>query len=347
VPDPHAANRRTPTADSCLDADRPPRLRPYQERVVSDFLRFFANAERGGTRARFGRIVMPPRTGKTVIAGQIIQATRLPAVFVVPTRTLVVQAARELAHWLNEPVGTFFGESKDLVAGGTNVTTYALLQKEFREGARWPRAVREAPIVFLDEAHHVMTEERLELVSAGFSPDTVRLAMTATPDYDEHRALCRFFPALVHEMTLEEALALDLLAPLRVWVLEVDAEGSTVKLIGGDFDEESLGRVMSAAPFFHAVAALRYREASSSKAALIACASRQQASDLRAFLDTHRQAGRLRPGLVLGDTPRNERERLLADFERGRLDTLIQVGVLIEGWTSAACTLLVDLSHST
>ncbi|MCA9571878.1 MAG: hypothetical protein KC656_28770 [Myxococcales bacterium] len=38
--------------------------------------------------------------------------------------------------------------------------------------------------------------------------------------------------------------------------------------------------------------------------------------------------------MIVGETPPETRERLLADFEAGRLDTLVQVGVLIEGWTS-------------
>src|SRR5687767_2191006 len=96
----------------------PSGLRPYQDRVVADFLRFFANAERGGSRARYGRIVMPPRTGKTVIAAQIIRAMKLPAVFVVPTRTLVVQTAREINAWLGEAVGTYFGEAKQVEPRG-------------------------------------------------------------------------------------------------------------------------------------------------------------------------------------------------------------------------------------
>jgi hypothetical protein len=81
--------------------------------------------------------------------------------------------------------------------------------------------------------------------------------------------------------------------------------------------------------------------------ALIACASRQQAYDLVRYLERHRPPGRPRPALLLGETPRGRRERALARFEAGRLDTLVQVGVLIEGWSSPRCKLLIDLAPST
>jgi hypothetical protein len=50
--------------------------------------------------------------------------------------------------------------------------------------------------------------------------------------------------------------------------------------------------------------------------------------------------------LILGDTPDDERQGILSRFEHGDLDTLVQVGVLIEGWNSPRCKLLVDLAPS-
>lgn len=192
-----------------------PSLQPYQRRVIEDFWRFYETAEAGpGTRSRFGRIVLPPRTGKTVIAAQIVKAIGMRALFVVPTRALVEQTVREVATWTGVSPGAWFGERKNL-GDGINVTTYALLQSEWSSGRPWPSAVSAAEIVFLDEGHHAMTPERLAFVEPGFSPDALRIALTATPDYDERRTLCRFFPSLIHEMTLEEALGLDLLASLR------------------------------------------------------------------------------------------------------------------------------------
>lgn len=135
-------------------------------------------------------------------------------------------------------------------------------------------------------------------------------------------------------MTVEEALELGLLAPARIWVAEVDAKGSEVRLFAGDFDEGELGRVMSEAPFLRAAEVFRYHPDNRDIPALVACASCAQATELVAYLEGRRPTGSPPIGLVLGTTPREERERILGAFERGELDTIVQVGVLIEGWNS-------------
>jgi len=294
----------------------------------------------------YGRLILPPRTGKTVIAAAALGHARCPATFIAPTKALVEQSARELGARLpGTPVGTYFSDRKDVVARGVNVTTYAMLQRDFSAG-RVPRAIRESALVFADEAHHVLTAERARMLREVFPPSAARIALTATPDYDDERLLCRVFPELVHEVTLEEALELDLLAPLRVWVVEVDADGASVQVVAGDFDEEMLGRVMSSAPFARAVEVFRYGAVHAGTKALIACASRQQASDLHRYLTEHRPPRTPPPALILGETPSDERERLLLAFEEGAIDTLVQVGVLIEGWSSPRCKLLLDLAPS-
>jgi hypothetical protein len=122
---------------------------------------------------------------------------------------------------------------------------------------------------------------------------------------------------------------------------------SRVRFVAGDYETEGLGRLMSTAPFFRAVELFRYDPDNARRPCLIACGSRQQAYDLCRYLRRHRPAGTRAPALVLGDTPRAVRERCLAHFESGVIDTLIQVGVLIEGWSSPRCKLLLDLAPST
>jgi superfamily II DNA or RNA helicase len=46
------------------------------------------------------------------------------------------------------------------------------------------------------------------------------------------------------------------------------------------------------------------------------------------------------PALVLGETPRAEREAILSACGRGTIDTIVRVGVLVEGWNAPECKLL-------
>jgi hypothetical protein len=331
-------------------APAPGQLRAEQARVFAAFAMYLedlATRPRSGgaaTAPPFCRIILPPRTGKTVIAGHIIDRTGLTATFIVPTRALVEQTVRELARRApGVAIGTYCGERKLVVAGGINVITYAMLHLH---AAELPPEIARSALVFVDEAHHAMTPGRMAILAHRFDPLAVRVALTATPDYGAERRLESFFPELIHEITLDEALALDLLAPLRVWVAEVDADASSVRFLAGDFDADLLGRLMSTAPFFRAVEVFRYDPDHARMPCLIACASRQQAHDLVRYLERHRPPASPAPALLLGDTPREDRERALARFEAGELDTLVQVGVLVEGWSSPRCKLLIDLAPS-
>lgn len=299
-------------------------------------------------RPPYCRIILPPRTGKTVIAGHIIAMTGLSATVVVPTRALVVQTFKALRSQLNEtvPIGVFYGREKCVVEGGTNIITYNSLQRHSDRGTL-PEAIGKSILVFLDEAHHSMTKLRMNALNQAFDVGAVRIALTATPRYNDVKRLDNFFPDKIHEIDLSEAMSLGLLSPARVWVLEVDAGNSRVRIVAGDFENAALGRLMSSAPFFKTVEIFRYTKDNSRIPCLIACASRQQAYDLKKYLKKYKPRHHPAPGLILGETQDNTRNRLLSDFETGKIDTLIQVGVLIEGWDSPRCKLLIDLAPST
>ena len=205
--------------------------RPEQIRAFESFADYLLDAATApcATPARFCRIILPPRTGKTVIAGHIIDRTGLTTTVVVPTRTLVRQTARLLRQMLpGVPVGSLSMDSHDVVEHGVNVLTYAML---VRCGAALPEPVARSALIFVDEAHRAMTGPRMQVLRQGFAHGALRIGLTATPDYDAERRLCHHFPDLIHEVSLGEALDLGLLAPVRVWVAEVDGAGSRVRMV--------------------------------------------------------------------------------------------------------------------
>lgn len=336
-------NRKIDAAGKCIP------LYGHQIPVLLSFHEYLMNlvTQPGGIQdPPFCRIVLPPRTGKTVIAGEIISQTGLCSAFVVPTKVLVQQTMQMLRTLLpGVPIGLYYGDEKRPVRNGVNITTYATLQRHFITDCL-PAAVRRSALIFVDEAHHSMTELRLETLHKAFDKKSIRLALTATPDYGDHRKLRNYYPQLIYEMELLDAMDQKLLAPTRMWVAEVDADASVIRLIAGDYEPEILGRLMSSSPFFQAVRLFRYSISNRDVPALIVCASRQQAHDLRIFLKQHKPPGRPIPALILGETSEKERNRILHSFEQGHIDTLIQVGVLIEGWNAPRCKLLLDLAPS-
>lgn len=326
-------------------------LRSEQIGVFSDFAQFLAEASTYTTHQGIpypsGRIILPPRTGKTVIAGQIIAASGLMTTFIVPSKTLVQQTARSLREQLiGIPVGEFYGERKELQMWGVNVTTYSILQAYRRRNKQLPTELAQAALIFADEGHHSITAERQKILSEDFHLEAIRVALTATANYNEKRRLATYYTKLIHEISITEAVELELVSPVRVWVAAVDVEGSTVQMRGGDYDEQKLGTIMGRAPFFEAARVFRYDEDQRDKAALICCVTQNQARDLYRYLHKRRPKDAPAPALLLGSTTGEERQTILDQFESGEIDTIINVGVLIEGWNSPRCKLLIDLAPS-
>lgn len=294
----------------------------------------------------WGRIIQPPRTGKTVIIGEIIAASGATAVVLAPSLDLVKQHVKSLRKQIpSVRTVSYTGEKKNLATFGVIVATYQVVQSQFSAGTL-PAAIRNATFIFADEGHRSMSPDRQRILNEAFDPDAIRIALTATENYDEIRALQRYFPHLIHEIRVPEAMKLGILAPEPdILVASVNADASGVQIVGKDFNTEQLGEVLSGDPVLAATLYFRwYHEDNAGIPALITCASTTQAKLLSAYLREHRPDGATAPGLILGETSSRERDRLHEAYEAGEIDTLITVRVLTEGWNSPHCKLLIDLA---
>lgn len=321
-------------------------LRPEQVNVFADFVKYLERSLESGVG--FGRIILPPRTGKTVIAGQFICATGLTALFLVPTRPLVEQVRKEFAQQIpGISLGVYYSAEKTLVEHGINVMTYHSFVSLFEAGIL-PLCVCRSALIFADEGHHAMTELRLKALREAFDPHARCVALTASPKYSEQHYLGQYYPELIHEITLPEALQMNLLAKYKkVLMHEVELSAENVKLVSGDFESRSLGDVLSHPAMLEFVRQLRYDEPEErERGCLIACASREHAIKLHQYLQQRRPQGASEPGLVLQDTPAKKRMSLLADFDEGKIDTLVQIGILVEGWSAVRCKMLIDIVPS-
>lgn len=321
-------------------------LRSEQINVFTDFVSYL---ERSLTsRVGFGRIILPPRTGKTVIAGQFICASGLTTLYLVPTRPLLEQVRQEFVRQVpGLALGVYYSEEKSLVEHGVNIMTYQSFVELFKAGAL-PLCVRRSALVFADEGHRAMTELRLQALRESFDPLTRVVALTATPDYSEKRQLQQYYPEDIHQITLPEALKMGLLAKYqKIHIHEIDLHAEHIRLVGGELDQRELGALLSGVAMFEFVLRLRYEhQEERSRGCLIACSSREQALALTKYLKKNRPADAPPPGLVLQDTKRADREQMLADFDDGRIDTLVQIGILTEGWSAVRCKLLIDIAPS-
>lgn len=296
----------------------------------------------------FMRVIAPPRIGKTYVMVALAVLSGASVLVLGPTLNLVDQLRSDfLKQFPGLHTGIYTGEEKDFKPDGLTFATYAIIHKQWHNGVL-PEALRNVTFVFADEAHKAMSTKRMNMFHGAFPKETIRVAFTATEEYDEQKSLKLLFPHLVREVTLDEALALGRLADGNAHLYEVDIDGSEIELLGGDYSPEQLSQVMEQLPILEAVRVLRYEmEGSAPLSATVPCRTQEQALAVHRYLNKHRPAGSPPVEVLLDSTPTEERRRIRQAFDAGTVDTIVQVRLLLEGWNAPRLKLLIDVAPST
>ena len=106
-----------------------------------------------------------------------------------------------------------------------------------------------------------------------------------------------------------------------------------------DFDQEELAALLDQGPFNAAVADL-YRVRFKHLPGIVYSAGVKHAHNVaKAFKDAGMKAE-----AVSGETPKRELARILAAFERGEIDVLVNAMLLAEGWNSPRATVCMHLA---
>ena len=147
------------------------------------------------------------------------------------------------------------------------------------------------------------------------------------------------FPASVDDLPLGDAARRGLIAPLRWLRVRPAAAISSVPIVGGDYDQEILAKVLDHEIFNQAAASL-YRDRFDETPGIVYAAGVDHAYNLaREF----RAAG-LKAEAVSGRTPPVRLAETLAAYERGEINVLINAQLLAEGWNSPRATICMHLA---
>src|SRR5438552_779756 len=147
------------------------------------------------------------------------------------------------------------------------------------------------------------------------------------------------FPASVDDLPLGDAARRGLIAPLRSLRVPPAAAVNSVPIVGGDFDERALAAVLDHEALNQAAASL-YRDRFDSTPGIVYAAGVDHAYHLA---QEFRAAG-LKAEAVSGRTPPVKLAEILAAYERGEIDILINAMLLAEGWNSPRATVVMHLA---
>jgi ribonuclease E len=279
--------------------------------------------------------------GKTVAAMGFVEASRTGGILILThRRNLVDQFLGELrtrGYGARESGPLLDDEGHDRSDGPVTVETY---QWFVRNAGRISDAYT---IVICDEAHTALGEKTSAAIRAWTGP--IFIGMTATGALIA-RHVTDLFPTQTSRFDLAQAARRGVIAPLRCIRIPPGPGVRTiakVPLRRGDvdveFDQEMLAELLDQLPFNLAIADL-YKTRFNGVPGVIYAAGVRHAYNVA---EAMREAG-LKAQAVSGETPKRELAEILANYERGEIDVLINAQLLAEGWNSPRATVCMHLA---
>ncbi|HLM49884.1 MAG TPA: DEAD/DEAH box helicase family protein, partial [Solirubrobacteraceae bacterium] len=277
--------------------------------------------------------------GKTVAALGFVEASRTGGVLILThRRNLVDQFHGELRDrgYAKRISPALLGD-KDAGNGPVTVETY---QWFVRNAGKVSDAYT---IVICDEAHTALGEKTSASIRNWAGP--IFIGMTATGALIA-RHVTDLFPTQTSRFDLAQAARRAVIAPLRCVRIPPGPGVRTIAKvplrrgeIDTEFDQELLAELLDQLPFNLAVADLYKTRFNGVPGVVYAAGVRHAFNVAEAFRDVG-----LKAKAVSGETPKRELARILADYERGRIDVLVNAQLLAEGWNSPRATVCMHLA---
>jgi len=281
--------------------------------------------------------------GKTVAALGFVEASQTGGVLILThRRNLVDQFHGELRdRGYSKRISRALLVGEDSTKGGgwgpVTVETY---QWFVRNAGKISSAYT---IVICDEAHTALGEKTSAAIRNWTGP--IFIGMTATGALIA-RHVTDLFPTQTSRFDLAQAARRGVISPLRCVRISPGTGVRTIAKVplrrgevDTEFDQEQLAELLDQQPFNMAAANLYKTRFNGVPGVVYAAGVRHAYNLAEAF-----RAEGLKAQAVSGETPKRELAGILARYERGDIDVLINAQLLAEGWNSPRATVCVHLA---
>ena len=290
-------------------------------------------------------IALPTAAGKTIIFSHFIKEVfhknpKARFLIMAHRKELVAQAESKLKSvWPDAPVGVlaagmkrFQHNAQILVASRDTLASSKRLEK-----------VGKFDYMIIDEAHNVppssLTRYKKIIDTLSERQSMKVMGCTATPyrmgqGYIYGNRKDHFFKGLAYSVSIPELIQAGYLCRLSAFAVNdnaiIDAGKVSLKFKGGDFREKELEDIAMVDETIIEVISdwIDNAYTKGRTASVFFCVSVLHAQKMTQYLKQHG----INAAVVTGETPNQDRDKILADFESGKLHALCNVGVLTEGW---------------
>lgn len=305
-------------------------LRSYQRRAIDDLYAWLSKNDGHPC------VVLPTGAGKSHVVAFLCKEalqnwpeTRI--LMLSHVKEILEQNAEKLRqHWPNAPLGIYSAGLGRRQLG--EPITFAGIQS-VRSKAR---QIGHIDLCLIDECHLVSHKDEggyrtLLAELRAINPNMRVIGLTATPYRLGHGLITdqpAIFSDLIEPVSIEELVYHGYLAKLHSKPTTNSYDLSGVHKRGGEYIESELAAAVNTEAQNSQVVDEVIARADGRRAWLFFCAGVEHA---RAVAEILRQKG-ITADCVTGDTPKAERERIIADFRAGRLTALTNANVLTTGF---------------
>ena len=277
--------------------------------------------------------------GKTVAALGFVEASRTGGILILThRRNLVDQFHGELRdRGYRDRIAPALLKGDDRADGPVTVETY---QWFVRNAGKISDAYT---IVICDEAHTALGEKTSASIRQWAGP--IFIGMTATGALIA-RHVTDLFPTQTSRFDLAQAARRGVISPLRCVRIPPGPGVRTIAKVplrrgevDTEFDQELLAELLDQLPFNLAVADLYKTRFNGVPGVVYSAGVRHAYNVAQAFRDLG-----LKAQAVSGETPKRELASILARYESGAIDVLINAQLLAEGWNSPRATVCMHLA---
>jgi superfamily II DNA or RNA helicase len=320
--------RRRPAHDSARTAhSRAPHLRPYQVEAQQAILEHRAR----GVRSQL--VSLATGLGKSVVIATLPRLLSLrpgDVTVVVAHRDELIEQLVDKFHVENPEATIGVEKAERRASEECNIvvaTVQTLADKRLEEFvARFKRRIA---LFVIDEAHHAAAPSYRAIVDAvlGQRPEAMILGFTATPNRGDGVRLVDVFERIVYTMDARKGIDAGYLVPVKSYAVATGVNLDDVASRGGDFVIGQLAQAVNVGQRNERIVAA-YKQNTPGLKALVFTASVEHARDVaEEFV-----ARGVNAEWASGETPREERERIVREFRGEGIDVLVNCGLYLEGF---------------
>ena len=317
-------------------------LRPYQQSAITAIYNYFEDHHGNPL------VVIPTAGGKSLVMASFIDGV-LKAwpdqriLIVTHVRELIAQNHAEmLGLWPEAPAGIYSAglgrrdvEARILFAGIQSIH-------------RRPAEIGHCDLILIDEAHLIPGKENtmyrrfLDRMKR-INPKVKVIGLTATPYRLDsgmlHEGENALFSDIAYEVSVRDLIADGYLSPLVSKQPDTTLDVTGVGSRGGEFIASDLQKAVDKDVITSAAVEEIIAYGKDRKSWLAFCSGISHATHVA---EEFRRRG-ISCATIFGDTPKDERDRIIADFKAGKIRALASMGVLTTGFNAPAVDLVAML----